>query len=69
MSQSITWKYHFAIFKVKATVISTRSSKIETFTTQNSLIIHQHKMGLEDIMNRFYWFYSGRETGCGLGDC
>ena len=53
MSQSIRWKYHFAIFKVKATIISTRSSKIETFTTQNSLIIHHHKMGLEDIMKRF----------------
>ena len=68
MGQSIRWKYHFAIFKVKAIIISTRSSKIDIFTTQNSLIIHYHKMGLEDIMKRFYCFYSGRETGCGLAD-
>ena len=28
ISQSVMWKYHFAMFKVKATIISTRSSEI-----------------------------------------
>ena len=33
----------------------------ETFTTQISLMMHHHKMGL-DTMKRYYCFYSGRET-------
>ena len=67
ISQSIIQKYHFAMFKVKATIVSTRSSEILKLLQSKLvwwyIITRQGKTPWKD----FLAFTQGREYG--LGDC
>ena len=67
-SQSIIQKYHFAIFKVKATIVSIRSS--ETLKLLQSklvwwyIITRQGKLPWKDFLA-----FTQDMRQCGLGDC